>query len=139
MRCSIHGTCSIPTFLADDQPGSNALAVDTTNVYWINAGTAANNYQDGALMTCAIAGCGGVPTRLGPAAANRGGPVGIAVNDTSVYWDSGGSLMFAAVVLTPLHVRSGMLGLCDHAQGIRRWLRDTLLRLRRADGVDRNA
>ena len=57
------------------------LAIDSTNVYWTDSGTAANNFHDGTVMRVAIG--GGTAIVL---ASGQDYPLGIAVDDSSVYW-----------------------------------------------------
>ncbi len=83
--------------LATGQHMPSSLAVDGTNVYWVNLGTApsptggkeAEPYTDGQVMKCAIAGCDDRPTVL--ASGRRQGPSGstppFALGAGGVYWN----------------------------------------------------
>jgi hypothetical protein len=70
-----------PTTLASGQPQPYDLAVDSTNAYWVNGGTAANNYQDGSVMKVSLA--SGTITTL---ASGQNFPQSIAIDATTVYW-----------------------------------------------------
>ncbi len=89
--------------LATGQYAPSAIAVDTLNVYWLNAGTPVGpggkvppTYVGGQVLQCAIAGCGNSPTVL--ASALHGGldgpgvPSVLTVDATSVYWADGTSV-----------------------------------------------
>jgi hypothetical protein len=71
------------------------LAVDATNVYWVNSGTNAIYYRDSAVMMAPITGVpdGGSPTILASyPVANA--PNQVAVDSTNVYWaNSSGTVM----------------------------------------------
>jgi hypothetical protein len=99
MRCPVSGACANPFVLADGQSSTSRLAIDAKSVYWINAGTQANNYTDGVLAKCDIVGCGGQPTMLAPAtvsAYSAPAPVGLAADGTNVYWTEAGSVLACA-------------------------------------------
>lgn len=77
------------TTLASGRPVS--LAADATSVYWTNAGTQANGYADGAVMSVPLD--GGTVTTV---AGGQNTPYGIAVDGTSVYWTTlSGTVMSA--------------------------------------------
>jgi hypothetical protein len=89
-----------PTQLAPLTVGG-PLAVDATNLYWVNPGTAANSYTDGALLQMPLG--GGSPVTL---ASSVVGVSSIAVDDTDVYWTQYGTqnanYMNGAVNRTPI-------------------------------------
>ncbi len=96
-RCPVTtATTSGPTALASGQDLPGGIAVDATNVYWVNygsgsAGPVQGPVLDGQVMKCAKAGCGRNPTALASGLAH---PTSIAVDATSVYWtDVNGALM----------------------------------------------
>ena len=102
-----------PAALASSQNPSGPIAADATSIYWTNAGTAANDYTDGAVMKVPIG--GGVADAL---ATNQGEPSGIAVDSTNVYWtaalcgEAGASCMGAVMKVpssggTPVTLASG--------------------------------
>jgi hypothetical protein len=100
VKCAIGGCGGMPTTLATGQgtPGGSVgvIAVDSTNVYWTDPGTFGGS--DGAVVKCAIAGCGGSPTTL---ASGQHTPAGIATDGTNVYWTNGGSSS-GSVVMCPV-------------------------------------
>ena len=71
--------------LASGQQSPEYLAVDRTNVYWANAGNVALGPDpcDGGGSIVKVPIGGGTPVVL---AAGQNCPVGIAVDDTNVYW-----------------------------------------------------
>ena len=69
------------TTLASGLNSPSSLVVDATNVYFINGGTAANNYADGTLMKVPIA--GGKTTTI---ASGQRSTTAIAVAGTNLYW-----------------------------------------------------
>jgi hypothetical protein len=75
MKAPVDG--GVPMTLASALVDPWALAIDSTNVYW----------GGGAIMRCALAGCGGKPTAF---AAIAGGVSGIVADDVAVYWTGGG-------------------------------------------------
>jgi hypothetical protein len=92
------GGNALPTgVLATGQHMPSGLVVDCANVYWINLGTppaptggkSSNPYTDGQVMKCAIAGCDNNPTVLASGRLHglMLGPMPIALDATSVYWD----------------------------------------------------
>src|SRR5205814_7527236 len=74
-----------PTTLASRQGHPLAIAVDPTNVYWVNGGTREpgtfNRHADGSTMKVPLA--GGVPVTL---ASGQRGHDAVAIDATSVYW-----------------------------------------------------
>jgi hypothetical protein len=73
-----------PVVLASGQNVPSAIAVDSTSVYWVNLGTGTN---DGAIVKCAIGGCGNSPTVL---ASGQASPLTLVVSSAGVFWiDSG--------------------------------------------------
>jgi hypothetical protein len=67
-----------PTLLASGQNGPDAIAVDGTDLYWVNVGSTGN---DGSVMKLPIAGGDAITL-----ASQQAQPTSIAVDDTSVYW-----------------------------------------------------
>jgi hypothetical protein len=65
--------------LASLQKGPIRITVDEAAAYW-------TTYDDGAVMSCAIGGCGGDPTTL---ASTQPGLYGVAVDSSGVYWTTG--------------------------------------------------
>jgi hypothetical protein len=78
-----------PTTLVSHQVQTVRIVVDAANIYWLNLGTSANGYADGAVMKAPLQ--GGTPITL--AAAQRM-PSDIAVDGTNVYWTTSGSQGF---------------------------------------------
>jgi hypothetical protein len=76
------GACASICTLVDGQWNVQAMAVDSTSVYWTTISTTAN--CTGSVLKCGITGCGGTPTSL--ATSTQGAPSGVAVDSTSVYW-----------------------------------------------------
>ena len=72
----------------------SSLVVDATSVYFINGGTAANNYVDGALMK--------VPTGGGKTTTVVSGqsPSGLAIAGTNLYWTNYGTFVSASTNYT---------------------------------------
>ena len=94
---------------AENPPGPNDIAIDSTNVYWITGA--------GAVRKCAVGGCGGAPTTL----ADGLGPLcGVAIDLANVYWtacDTSPAVMKCAIAgcsLTPTTIASSL----DYPQGI---------------------
>ncbi|HEY1957770.1 MAG TPA: hypothetical protein VGH28_19250 [Polyangiaceae bacterium] len=90
-----------PGVLATGQHAPVAVAVDDTNVYWLNRGTyvslgpkLASIYQgDGQLMKCALAGCNNHPTvvaDLTNTTLTGRTPSSLALDATHVYWSDDG-------------------------------------------------
>jgi hypothetical protein len=74
-QCACSGTSCQPEVLVSDQSYPTAIAVDATNVYWVN-------YTGGQVMKAPKS--GGNATTL--ASAEYSYPVGIAVDANNVYW-----------------------------------------------------
>jgi hypothetical protein len=66
--------------LAEAQNAPLGIAVNATDVYWVNEEIAAVNFIDGTVMSVPIA--GGTPNAL----ASNQSPYGIALDATNVYW-----------------------------------------------------
>jgi hypothetical protein len=62
-----------------DEHGTQDFALDDTNIYWVN-------YGGGAVQRAPLA--GGTPTTI---ASGQSSPAAIAIDGTSIYWQSGGS------------------------------------------------
>jgi hypothetical protein len=74
--------------------GAGAIAVDGTEVYWSleqSGGTL------GAIVKCAIGGCGGTPALVGMTSTQQSPTVGLALDATRVYWTDPGSGRVLAV------------------------------------------
>ena len=84
MKWSLNGGAT--QLLASGQANPVMTAVDATNVYWGNGGTATNNYEDGAIMKAALA--GGAPITL---ASGQSSLEAIAIDANNVYWASAGA------------------------------------------------
>ncbi|SRR5579883_300551 len=75
------------TTLASDQNSPIGISIDASNAYWVNYGSAAA--PDGAVMRCALAGCGGSPT---PVASGRTAPWSITLSNGDLFWTEGVSV-----------------------------------------------
>ena len=75
-----------PVALATGQVNPGFLAIDATNIYWANQGTAVSDWADGAIMMVSIN--GGTPVTL---ASAQNYLSAIAVDATNIYWASGGT------------------------------------------------
>ena len=87
-ECDGTGHCIL--VLASGLKAPANIAVDATDVYWLDAylppvmaGTPPSYQAAGSVMKCAIGGCGNAPTTI---AAGQALPEVIALDDTSVYW-----------------------------------------------------
>ena len=93
--------------LATGQHEPIAIAVDSSNVYWLNLGYLVGPggklgfyYEGGQVMKCAIGGCGNSPTVLGSGwtqAALYPTPSGLTLDARSVYWLGGGNVLSCAI------------------------------------------
>lgn len=86
----VGGACQ-PSVLVSNQQDPYDIAIDGTNVYWVD-----NIATIGTVNACALTGCNNTPTVL---ASGQSGPTGITVNAGVVYWVNigmgvnGGSVM----------------------------------------------
>lgn len=110
----VAGTCGpTPTVLASGQQGPSALAVDATNVYWVNVlPQAAGSAGHSQVMRCAIAGCGNAPSILWDGLY----PVDhLAVERGAVWWPTGpGGVVSAPFGQNP-NVLTCAVGGCGNA------------------------
>jgi hypothetical protein len=85
-----------PTTIASSLHNPFRVAVDATNVYWVNQGPdtgsdpagGVSQFLSGTIMMCPKAGCPAGPTLL---AQNQAWPMYIAVDDQAVYWTNQGN------------------------------------------------
>jgi hypothetical protein len=66
--------------IASNQANPTAITTDAQRVYW-------TTFDDGAVRSCPLDGCGGAPTDL---AIGQQGPAGIASDGSYVYWANAG-------------------------------------------------
>jgi hypothetical protein len=111
MRAQLDGSAATP--LATGQPTASFLALDATNVYWANQGSAAQSYMDGAVLMIGKDGtCGGVtpcPIKL---YGSQYQPTGVGVSATDVFTSLPA---FGAIVRIPLN-RSAVAGISSTDQ-----------------------
>ena len=101
LTCPKSGCAGSPAVLASHRSGPHGIAVDGARVYWTETGDNVKNGvavpNAGAVYACAVTGCGDSPTVL---AAGQEGPMGIAVDDSRVYWttfnQTGGQVLSVA-------------------------------------------
>ena len=74
--CPVGGCPGSPTLLASVTNDAYDVAVDGTNVYWVEL-------LSGNVMKCAIGGCGGKATVVASAQNN---PSALALDAKAVYW-----------------------------------------------------
>jgi hypothetical protein len=86
-----------PIILSTGDNYPNGIAVDSTQVYWVDEGSNATDSTNGQLRSCAIGGCKGSPTIL---AANQDLAWDVAVSSGVVYWsaNSGGPAVLACPI-----------------------------------------
>ena len=75
-----------PVVLADDQNSPAYLALDATNVYWTNAGTAGGATSGPVVAACAKSGCAGGPSTLWSGPYGDVGELAVQGLDGPVYW-----------------------------------------------------
>ena len=85
-------SCADPCPMAMGLNHPFAMAVDETNVYWVETGDATD--ANGSVKACPVSGCGGGPTVY---ASLQDAPGGIAVDGQNVYWGTGGGTGTAAI------------------------------------------
>jgi hypothetical protein len=88
-ECQPSGRCLLT--LASDEWYPVGVAVDATNVYWVNAAVGGN----GSVMTVPLN--GGNPTTLASGQAIQGG---LAVDDASIYWTTSGPQLGAVLKMS---------------------------------------
>jgi hypothetical protein len=89
VTCSVVN-CLSPTTLVQNRDEPFAITVDATGIYWLERGTAAGSYADGAVLYCPLGGCGKGPTTLASRDdENRLITERIVLDDVSVFWTQG--------------------------------------------------
>ena len=89
VTCSIVN-CLSPTTLVQNRTQPFEIAVDATGIYWLEHGTTANAFADGAVLHCPLGGCGAGPTTLAPRDdENVSMTERIVLDDVSVFWTQG--------------------------------------------------
>jgi hypothetical protein len=108
--CQAGACVALPAgVLATGQHGPIAIAVDSSNVYWLDVGAATSPgpgaipsyYQGGQVMECAIGGCRNSPVVLASGwsqAAMYPAPSALTVDTTNVYWSGGGSGVLSCAI-----------------------------------------
>jgi hypothetical protein len=91
LTCPKSGCSGSPTVLASGRSAPHGIAVDSARVYWTEEGDDVVNGVEvpnaGGVYACAVAGCGDSPTAI---ATGQQSPMGIAVDDSRVYWTTEG-------------------------------------------------
>ena len=71
--------------MAGSRNNPAGIAGDSTNVYWVDS-----SGGSGAVLRCALGGCGGAPTTIASGSLTNN-PVDVAVGGSAVYWTNGGA------------------------------------------------
>lgn len=96
------------TALVSGQDNIRQIVSDRSSLFWVSAGTAANNFSDGAVLACSVNGCEDTPRvladqqpkpeHIGVADTNAGKLPGSEVWSSQVYWTTslGGAVLRCA-------------------------------------------